>query len=551
MKALALSLSIVLALPATANGGTSLSDGASDAYRAKLAELASKRRPPGTEQFDAEQKNRRKRTEVSSGDSILLMEERWFRTSNTLEDMVMRDNSVGFVYPGSLVWTAPLRDGRIEPLQQLPMRPPVRIAFAGIQGVDLNFTHDGSFFDFQHKMQNSVKRLEKSTPRLQIKIEYGKSLESALLRAGLSAKYWSASLDASASRSTKEQRSFAVMSVDQVYYTAVADTPDGQGHLPLSLIDANEAVASYLLSSMNANGEPGYIRRVDYGRKVIISLSSRASEEDLRAAMRFSAGTGPFKIKAEAEAKARDVWSKTEVRAVVIGGQVTNGLIDALTGSFDGFLKSINAFLKETKNFTSEVGAAPVSFEVRFCSDNEGYSNYETVEFSGQIPIGSFAKGGELRKTANVELTSADARLLQQDWEVHSDDWTWIEVHYALAPTKDRRGVDLYVRMDVKECESNQSYRGKTHARTEKRIRVYNVPHNDRRLIKNVTSLKNSGTESSHFGGELHGWFTYGDGVVGALRDIKVQVDGRGRDDKRHQGLNAKIDFVVHMDRER
>ena len=526
-------------------------ESASEIYVAAVAELAGSRTSGGTERYDEEQVAKRTRKEVDTEDAILLMEQRWYESSNTLEEMVMRDNSVGFVYPGSLVWTAPLRDGRIDPLQQFPGRPEVPVVFSGIQGEDLNFTHDGSFFSFQAELLERSDRLQNSTPRLEIKIEYGKSLETALLRMGLSARYWSASLDASASRTTEERKSFAVMSIDQVYYTLVADTPPAAGYLPTSLLDANPVVASYLLGGLERGGEPGYVRRVDYGRKVIVSLSSSASEEDLRAAMRFSAGTGPFKIEAEAEAKAREVWEKTEVRAVVIGGKVTDGLIDALTGSFDGFLGNINAFLKETKDFTPDTGAAPVSFEVRYCIDNAGYANYETVEFSGQIPVGSYAKGGDVPRTVDVELAPADARKLRQDWDVHSDDWTGVEIEYALSPSTDGRSVELHLRMDIRELESGGNYDGKTHLRLEKRTRVYTLPDHDRRTISSVKSVQNAKTTSDKFSGELHDWFRFGDGVVGALRDVHVRVDSEHGDDKPYLGLRGTIDFTVVLDRER
>lgn len=156
-----------------------------------------------------------------------------------------------------------------------------------------------------------------------------------------------------------------------------------------------------------------------------------------------------------------------------------------------------------------------------------------------------------MHKNLDLQLTSEDARLLAENWEVHSDDWTEVEVGHELSVSKNRRAIELYVRMDVRELNKDRKYHNKTHIRSAKRWDIYKVPENDKRLIKSVESVQNHAVESDIFGGPLHDWFRFGDGVVVAMRDVKVHVDGRGGNDKEHQGLRGKIDFVVIMERDR
>jgi len=296
---------------------------------------------------------------------------------------------------------------------------------------------------------------------------------------------------------------------------------------------------------MQTKGEIGYVRRVNYGRRVLIAISSTSSKDDLKQVLRLSAGGLGPSVNGKIYEETHAVWQDMEAQAIVIGGRITDALADTVTGGFESLLKNVNQYLKDTKAFDGETGAVPVSFEVRYCSDNEAFANYETVEFAGRIIHEPQAETKQVRNQ-HIRLTPQDARLINGDSEIDTDDWTLIAVSYQLRASDDGRAAELTVTMDAKELEGDRRFEGdNTHIRTSRTIRAYELNPNDDRTIKEVRASSLSRSHSHYFRDELHLWFTFGDGVVGALRDIRIHVDAPGRNDLAQQGLEAQMDFEV------
>ena len=209
----------------------------------------------------------------------------------------------------------------------------------------------------------------------------------------------------------------------------------------------------------------------------------------------------------------------------------------------------MNQYLKDTAVFDAKTGTVPVSFEVRYALDNEPMSNYETLEFSGPIVTKRSRAEETVRLTKDVELTGIDARGVHEDHEFDSDDWSKVAIAYKFNVTADGRGIDLDLTMDAFECEDDASYNNETHIQTHKVVRVFSLADDDRRKILNVESAANTNATEHMFQGELHHWFGFPG--FGALRDISVHIDGGSGEDVPEQGLKAKVDFVVQVDRER
>jgi len=526
----------------------------------ELVEYWRKRRPSGGQaEFDKRQKSSDERPrEVLKDGWFYQVEKRHYRSARNLKKMVFHDNGTGLIYPGAPLWTQPLLRGSLMPVLT-PARPEIKVTMEDARledGVSPAFQYDGTNFDFRKKSHKVVNRIKAPATRLTLEIKTGKSLESALLKMGLSAKFWVAKLSVSSSSKATEQRSFAVISLHQVYYTMVADMRDPNVYAPVELAGKDDV--GLILKRMKHRGEIGYIRKVSYGRRVLIAVSAVATEDKLRRALKFSFGAWGIKTKGKLDSETRKVWETMDARAVIIGGTADKSLADVVTGGPEQFLKHVNTYLKASTEWNADkTEAVPVSFEVRYCSDNEPVANYETVEFAGHIVTGR-KRAGETVKcdSVNVELTKKDAKLIHGDEEIHTDDWTRVGVSYQFRVSKDRRRVELHLIMDAYECESDGNYHpekndNRTHIRTSRIVNVYELAEDDPRSIKKVIAQPLAASDKRKFGGHLHSWFTYGNGQVGALRDIQVHVDGKGRNDLERQGLKAIISFAVEIDRER
>lgn len=525
-----------------------------DAYNEEVNKWKKKRHISGKQIIDAPKIDEDPTVvEVKDGEKIIKYEERIYESAKTIRELVFQDNSIGFVYPGSLIWTQPLLEGRIEPFFNVPTSSPILVSLTGVsldEGTP-NFTYEGGYYDFVRNSTPVINSIKSTAPRIDLKIARGKSLESAFLGLGLSARYWTNKFSGSLSSNSSKQKSFAVVTLNEVYYTMTSESNQSDGYLPISVVAQNPEFHKSILIEMEEKGEIGVIRRVEYGRRVLIAISSESNEEDLQSALRLSVGGAGMKINANVDIKETAIWNKMDAQAIVVGGRQSKELANVVTGDFGKFLSNVNKYLQESSSYDKTTVALPISFEVRYSSDNEAFSNYETADFAGRIPI-SHLQDGEIRQvSAKIALTGEDARILQDDNEIDSDDWTGVDVSYSFSLSSDRRAVNLEVVMNAYELESNRDFeRDNTHIRTAKIFRVFELKDGDKRLIKEVRASPQATSVRQDFGGELHDWITFNSGTLGALRDLRVHVDGNGSEDTRHQGLNATVDFVVEIDRE-
>jgi len=500
------------------------------------------------------------KTEVDNGDRYSEIITTTYKSADRLSELVLQDNLVGLVFPGALLWTQSLLEGQPVALPSITARGSIRATIDGgtpdpLRPLGLSFEFPGDFHNYIPKLMDAVSVIKSVAPRLEIKVTTGSSLESTLLRAGLSAQYWTSKIGLDYDKGAVTERTFATIFINQVYYSVVVPPPPVEGMFPVRLLDDAE-LAAHVLTIMPRRGEIGYVRKVSYGRRIIIALAATTDAESLRSALRFSGGAGGIEVEAEVLAQARQVWQQTDRSAVVIGGRSNESLYTAILGDLDLFLRNINEYLNATDDWTPDTGAVPVSFEVRYCEDDALFSNYETVAFAGLKKGRDMMKGGELASTPTpfpVILDKNDAMLVRSDWDLGTDDFTRVDVTHKFTVRADGRHVDLSVVMDAIELDKQNGKpvdKGKTHIRTAKTIEVFKMPDNDPRRIMSVKAVALEAKTSKVVNGKLHEEFTYNDGVVGSLRGVKVKVDGKG-DDKVNQSLNATAHFSVIVDRQR
>ncbi len=148
-------------------------------------------------------------------------------------------------------------------------------------------------------------------------------------------------------------------------------------------------------------------------------------------------------------------------------------------------------------------------------------------------------------RSTPVRLRGDKASIVKPDADVGSDDWTEVKVSYVLNRSLDNRLLTVTVTMDVKELEKNGAYKDKTHLRTTSDpIKILQLDRKDARQIVGV-SVKESGSRTMKFSGEVHGERSFED--VGALGNIVIVVDGSG-DDLKRQSLDAQFACEVVLD---
>jgi len=466
------------------------------------------------------------------------------RKTSALSNLVMMDNTIGKVYPGSLLWAAAVRDGQLHQLEQIPNRPLVTTSFSGLHNIQpapsaVIFTHDGSYSDFMSHAAPVFGAAVNGGTRLVADFKISSSLKDALLSIGLSASYWGAKMEAGLEHIQNERRSIGVMTLDQVFYSAAVDSPPAEGFVPSRLLQCDSQLASVLAEGAVMGGEIAYVRKVDYGRRVLVSLSSAASSEELNMALKTAVDWATGHFSGEVDSKTKEVWQSVEGKLIIIGGSYPDGVSGFFGGDIQSFVRAIQAIMSQ-QYVNDSRGALPVSFELGYVNDNAPMQVYETIEFAGKIPG---RRWGRVITEEDIETNSKDAAVIRQDGEIDSDDWTMVELtSQTLQLSSDRRTIHFTVTWHAYEGEKNKTISSyKTIIRSSKTF-----SHEFNKPVREILSPTSVGAAQQWYAGKVHTQQQFPN--HGLLRNIRVLFDGPGGQDQEVQLLNAKLSFEIWLE---
>lgn len=467
------------------------------------------------------------------------------RRTTALDNLVMTDNTIGKVFPGSLLWAAPIRDGRLGQVEQIPGRPPVTTSFTLVRDVEprpiaLTFDHNGSFSSFLTGAADVFGAVGSGGTRVAADFKISSSVEDALLSIGMSAKFWGSSVTAGLSTIQSERRSVAIMTLDQVFYSSAVDIPNFEGFLPQRLIRGNSQLARALADGAERDGEIVYVRKVDYGRRILVSLSAESSSDELDIAVDTAIKVYSGEFTGELDRRTKEVWDSVEGKLIIIGGTFPPGISGFFGGDLNAFVNTIQSIM--TADFINDTqGAVPVSFELAYLNDNSPMQVFETAEFAGKIPGRSW---GKVSYRKPFETTPQDAVVIRSDNEMRTDDWTMVQMESQdLRLSPDRRTILFDIVWNAWEGESNMTIRGDRTA-IESRLTKAIDPGGVVREFIGPTSF-----------GAAQQWFRGGISLVpqawgnhGFLENIRVVVDGPGGNDSTHFRLNATLIFEYWLE---
>lgn len=469
-----------------------------------------------------------------------------------LTNLVMMDNTIGKIYPGSLLWAAAVRDGQLHQLAHMPNRPPITTSFNLLESIDpepsaLIFTHDGTYSSFMSGAAGVFGATATGGTRLVATLKTSSSIDDALLSIGLSAKYWSGKVTAGLEHITNEQRSVAMMSLDQVFYSASVDTPSIGGFVPPSLLQNDARLASVLAQGAASGGEIAYVRKVDYGRRILVSLSSESTSDKLKMALDWSIKYAAGETSGEIDNETKKVWESIEGKLIIIGGSYPAGVTGFFGGDPEAFKQTIQAIM--SPDFVNDTdGAVPLSFELAYVDDNAPMQVYETVEFSGKIPTRTF--GRVIRPWVYDEsdrgpLTSGQhaSAIGPHDGEVGHDDCTLVELRkQELTLSPDRRTLYFYVEWYTKEARDDCTPND-TIIRSLRTILVETFP----KPVLEIVSPTSIGSLQQSYGDYVQGQYQSFPNH-GLLTNIGVQFDGSGGNDQQYQKLKGTLNVELWLE---
>jgi len=301
-----------------------------------------------------------------------------FTLSQNPQQIAMYSPDREILYAGGLVQGKSHRDG-LGSLLGLPIaeRAPINVSIPDLANDDNFRTVDrpsqGAVDQAIGSMIGGATASGLSTPSsISFDMETYHSERQSALQMGLSGNYLG--FEGSASGSIDKQRSETTITAQfyQKMYTVVVEAPQSPGDFFSE--DFTEARLQQQISQgrIGPDNLPVYVSNIVYGRMMMFSLTSTASESDIRATMQAGYNSIGGSVEANLSAKQQAILSESKIKITSIGGDAEATLSMIRSGDWSQYFTN-NAPLSS---------AAPLSYTFRNLADGSIASVTETTEYN-------------------------------------------------------------------------------------------------------------------------------------------------------------------------
>jgi len=294
------------------------------------------------------------------------------------EQIAMYSPDREILYAGGLIQGKSHRDG-LGSLLGLPIseRAPINVSIPGLANDD-NFRtverpNQANVDQAIGSMIGNATASGLSTPSsISFKMETYHSEKQSALQMGLSGNYLGFEGSASGSIDRNQSETTITAQFYQKMYEVVVEAPQSPGDF-----FSDEFTEARLQQQVNQgrigpDNLPVYVSNIVYGRMMMFSLTSTASESDIRATMQAGYNSIGGSVEANMSAKQQSILSESKIKITSIGGDAEATLAMIRSGDWSQYFTE-NAPLSS---------ASPMSYTFRNLGDGSIASVSETTEYN-------------------------------------------------------------------------------------------------------------------------------------------------------------------------
>ena len=301
-----------------------------------------------------------------------------FTLADNPQQIAMYSPDREILYAGALIQGKSHRDG-LGSLLGLPIaeRAPIRVSIPGL-------ANDDNFRTVENPSQATVDQAIGSmignatasglaTPSsINFKMETYFSEKQSALQMGISGNYLG--FEASASGSIDQQRSETTITAQfyQKMYEVVVEAPQSPGDFFSAGFTQAKLDQQISQGRIGSNNLPVYVSNIVYGRMMMFSITSTASESDIRATMQAGYSGIGGSVGANLSAQQESILQESKIKITSIGGDAEATLAMIRSGDW-------SQYFTNTAPLSS---AAPMSYTFRNLGDGSIASVTETTEFN-------------------------------------------------------------------------------------------------------------------------------------------------------------------------
>ena len=301
-----------------------------------------------------------------------------FTLTDNPQQIAMYSPDREILYAGGLIQGKSHRDG-IGSLLGLPIaeRTPINVSIPGL-------ANDDNFRNVESPNQASVDQAigsmiggatasGLSTPSsISFKMETYHSEKQSALQMGLSGNYLGFEGSASGSIDRRQSETTVTAQFYQKMYEVVVEAPQSPGDFFSDEFTEAKLQQQVSQGRIGPDNLPVYVSNIVYGRMMMFSITSTASESDIRATMQAGYSGIGGSVEASMSAKQKSILQESKIKITSIGGDAEATLAMIRSGDWAQYFTE-NAPLSS---------AAPMSYTFRNLGDNSIASVTETTEYN-------------------------------------------------------------------------------------------------------------------------------------------------------------------------
>jgi hypothetical protein len=248
-----------------------------------------------------------------------------------------------------------------------------------------------------------------STPSsISFKMETYHSEKQSALQMGLSGNYLGFEGSASGSIERNQSETTVTAQFYQKMYEVVVEAPQSPGDFFSEEFTEARLQQQVNQGRIGPDNLPVYVSNIVYGRMMMFSLTSTASESDIRATMQAGYNSIGGSVEANMSAKQQSILSESKIKITSIGGDAEATLAMIRSGDWSQYFTE-NAPLSS---------ASPMSYTFRNLGDGSIASVSETTEYNIQTCTAKQSTPGTFDYSLAQDLTlpiSAPAKVMMGD----------------------------------------------------------------------------------------------------------------------------------------
>lgn len=303
-------------------------------------------------------------------------------------EVITMSGALGLLVPGQLLQGAPHRDGALQVLP-IAQRAPVRLTISlnNVVGDAFRLVDNPSEGTLKTAVNELIQAAETSEFEAGSSVSFNKatsySFEQSALGMGLSVRYMGSSVKGSLSSKTSAEKLTVTASFIQNAFTIGVTTPPTAADWFSEDFTEERLQEQIAAGAMGPNNLPIYVGDVTYGRIIMITFTSTASEEDIKASLEATYNGGFWSGELDLSAERQNILKSSELSIQQLGGptegafKLANVLLQEEGTAQEGDF-GLAEFFAEDVSLTTFV---PISYTLRNLEGNTIAGVGETSEY--------------------------------------------------------------------------------------------------------------------------------------------------------------------------